>query len=138
MEIENQETEQVNNFEIFEYPKIYSEKAIWGFSVLFTSIFGGVLLMQNLKIVGKNKEANKILAISILFTIITIAIVNIPEKPNSSISFLLNMAGGGILSKYYYPKYFPNENDFTKKPIWKPLIISIIITIPFLLALIYG
>ena len=28
--------------------KIYSERAIWGFSFVFTTVFGGVLLMQDL------------------------------------------------------------------------------------------
>ena len=118
--------------------KIYSEKAIWGFSVFFTAIFGGVLLMQNLKDIGKKKEANLILIFSIIFTIIGIYIVNIPEKPKTGLTFLINGIGGMILTKYFFKKYFPNPDDYDKKKIWKALIISIIIIIPFVLAVIYS
>ncbi len=119
------------------YPKIYSSRTIWGFSVFFTSIFGGVLLMQNLKETGRKKEGNLILLYAIIYTIVTIIIANIPEKPNSSISFLCNITGGGILTYYFQNKYFPNEESYPKKTIWKPLIISLLITIPFVAAAIY-
>ena len=121
-----------------ENPKIYSKKAIWGFSIFFTSIFGGVLLMQNLKDIGKKREANIILGLSIIFTAISIFIVNIPDKPQTPLTYLCNMAGGAILTEYFFKKYFPNDNIYEKKKIWKPLIISIIITLPFVLALIYS
>jgi hypothetical protein len=121
-----------------EAPVIYSKKAIWCFSVLFTTIFGGVLLMQNLKDVGKKKEAYLILLFSILYTAASIAIVNIPEKSTSSLTFLCNGIGGAILSEYFFLKYFPATRKYGKKKIWKPLLISIAITIPFLLAVIYS
>ena len=119
-------------------PKIYSKKAIFGFSIMFSAIFGAVLLMQNLKDIGKKKEANIILLLSIIYTAITIYIVNIPDKPITSLTYLCNMIGGAILTEYFFKKSFPNEETFEKKKIWKPLIISILITIPFILALIYS
>ncbi len=118
-------------------PKIYSKRAIWGFSFFFTRLVGGILLMQNLKDIGRKKEAFHVLIFSILFTAISIYIVNIPEKPQSSLTNLCNLVGGAILSEFYFRKYFTNEKEFLKKKIWKPLIISIIVSIPFLLALIY-
>jgi hypothetical protein len=120
------------------YPKIYSKVAIRGFSIFFTTIFGGVLLMQNLRDIGKKKEANIILLASLLFTAVTIFIVNIQTKPNTSITFLCNIIGSYILSEYFYKKYFPNDSLYEKKKIWKPLIISILITIPFVVAVIYS
>lgn len=119
-------------------PKIYSKKAIWGFSFFFSAIFGAVLLMQNLKDIGKKKEANLILLLSILYTAITIYIVNIPEKPTSSLTYLCNIVGGLILTEYFYKKHFPLDQAIEKKKIWKPLIISTLITIPFILAIIYS
>lgn len=129
------ETLDANSDTNFE---IYSKKAIWGFSIFFSAIFGAVLLMQNLKDIGKKKEAYLILLLSIVYTAISIFIVNIPDKPQTSITLLCNLAGGLILTEFLYKKYFPIDNTISKKKIWKPLIISIIITIPFLLAIIYG
>jgi thymidylate kinase len=119
-------------------PKIYSKLAIRGFSIFFTSIFGGILLMQNLRDIGKKKEANIILLLSVLFTAASIFIVNIPAKPSTSLTYICNIIGGYILSEYFYKKYFPNDNMYEKKKIWKPLIISILITIPFIIAMIYS
>jgi len=44
-------------------PRIYSMKAIIAFSLIFSSIFGAVLLMQNLKDIGKKKEAKIVLSL---------------------------------------------------------------------------
>lgn len=129
----NSEVVENNNCSI----KIYSKKAIWGFSIFFSSIFGGVLLMQNLKDINRRKEAFIVLVLSIIYTALTIFIVNIPSKPNSSLTFVCNAIGGLILSNYVFPKYFSEQDKYENKKIWKPLIISILITIPFVLAAIY-
>ena len=138
--MENGNTEVViaDAFEKIENPKIYSKKAIWGFSVFFSAIFGGVLLMQNLRDVGRKKEANQIFIYSIIYTIITTVIINAFDKQNTSMNLLFNMAGGAILSEYYFKNYFPNDEELKKKKIRKPLIISILITIPLVVAAIYA
>ncbi|WP_157541498.1 hypothetical protein [Hymenobacter aerophilus] len=90
--------------------KIYSKKAIWGFSILFAPIFGGVLLRQNLIDDNRRKEANIILLASIVFSMLTIFIVNSLETKTSSLTYLLNMGWGAILSEYFFKKYFPKDN----------------------------
>lgn len=119
-------------------PKIYSKKTILGFSIFLSTLFGGVLLYQNLIDAKKKKEAYTVLGISILLTIITIAIVNIPEEPKSSLAYLCGLGGGSLLSYYFVPKYFPNEEEYPKKPIWKPLIIALIIVVIFVTLIVYG
>ncbi len=37
------------------------------------------------------------------------------------------MIGAVTLSEYVFRKYFPNEKEFQKKKIWKPLIIAVAI-----------
>ncbi|MCS3528851.1 hypothetical protein [Chryseobacterium sp. JUb7] len=119
-------------------PKIYSQKTILGFSIVFSTLFGGVLLYQNLIDAKKKKEAYIILGISILLTIITIVVVNIPEEPKSSLAYLCGLGGGSLLSYYFVPKYFPDEEKYPKKQIWKPLIISVIIAAIFVALIIYA
>lgn len=136
MEFENIEILQHTTPED-SYPKIYSARAVWGFTIFFSSIFGAVLLMQNLKDIGKRKDAYLVLIGSIIYTVITLVVVNIPERPVSNIALIFNFAGGGVLSYLFKNKYFPNEDVFQKKTIWKPLIISIMIAIPLFLAAIY-
>jgi hypothetical protein len=119
-------------------PKIYSKKAILGFSILLSPLFGGVLLYQNLIEVKKKKEAYMILGLAVLMTIATIIIVNIPENPKSSLAYLCGIAGGSVFSYYFMPKYFPDEGQFPKKSLWKPSIIAVIVVVIFVLLLIYS
>ena len=135
MEIEHTVTEPTKNIKII-YPPLYASSAVLGFSILFSPLFGGVLLMQNLRDTDRKNEANQILLYSFLFSVITIILVNIPEEPITSLTMVCNIIGGSLLSNYFYKKYFPNEEKQVKKSIWKPLIISILICIPFVWALI--
>ena len=128
--IENTEIEKINN------PKIYSKGAIWSFSFLFSAIFGAVLLMQNLKDIGKKKEGNKILLYSIIFTIFSIIVAEMFS--NNSLAMLSNIIGGLALSEVSFRIHFPNSDEFEKKPIWKPLIIAIILMILFTVLAIYS
>lgn len=119
-------------------PKIYSKKAILGFSIFMSTLFGGILLYQNLINVRKKKEAYIVLGISILLTIISIIIVNIPENPKSYLAYVCGFAGGSLLSNYFVPKYFPDEDQYPKKEIWSPLIIAVMITAAFIAFMVYA
>ena len=59
-------------------------------------------------------------------------------KTNSSLSLFGNIAGASLLADYFFKKYIPNEEDFEKKKILKPLIIGLVITIPFIVIVIYN
>ncbi|MEY8760851.1 hypothetical protein [Chryseobacterium tongliaoense] len=119
-------------------PKIYSKRAILGFSIFLSVLFGGVLLYQNLIDVKKKKEAYIVLGTSVVLTIITIILGSFQENPKSSYGYLCGLLGGCLLSYYFVPKYFPNEEQYPRKPLWKPLIIAVIIVAVFMGLIIYG
>jgi len=132
------ESDKLSQFELTgtdEIVKIYSKRAVWGFSIFFTSIFGGVLLMQNLFALNKKKEAYQVLAFSVLYTALSIYVLNLLATPNTSSTYLLNALGGLVLSEYFFKRNIPDERILPKKKIWKALIISLIIMIPFAVAL---
>ena len=129
--------ENVSHFEELK-PEIYSSRAIGGFTVFFSTIFGGVLLVQNLRDIDKKKEANIILLFSVLYTIVTVYIIGFCDIKISSLPMLFNFGGSAILTGYFSKKYFPDADDYPKKAIWKPLVISIIIAVPLVLAAIYS
>jgi hypothetical protein len=116
--------------------EIYTKGAIWGFSIFFSPIFGGVLLMQNLKDLGLKKEAHFILHLSIIYTLVTIFLTTYFLAPNGMATIVINIIGALVLTQYFFPKYIPNELEYKHKTIWKPLIISLIITLPFIIAMI--
>lgn len=133
------ESDKLSQFEFTgteEIVKIYSKKAVWGFSIFFTTIFGGVLLMQNLWALNKKKEGYQVLAFSVLYTALGIYLASMSETPNTSINFAVNAVGGIILTEFFFKRYVPDERNLPKKKIWKALIISLLIILPFVAALI--
>jgi len=115
-------------------PLLYSKAAIRGFCIVFTTLFGAVLLSSN---ITDTKKKWIVVGFGIIYTALTALIVNLIST-NTFWVLLLNTAGGLGLTTTFWDKYVGNETKYRAKPIWKPLIISVVITIPFLLALIYG
>ena len=115
-------------------PLLFSKGAIGAFSLVFSTVFGAVLLSSN---VSYNKGKWIVLGFGILYTVLTIVIVNLIPS-NTFWVILLNTAGGLALTSTFWDKFVGKETKYRSKPIWKPLTISIIITIPFILAMIYS
>ncbi len=105
--------------------KIYSKKIIQIFCIVFLPLFGGVLLMLNLIEIGNKKAAKKVLIFSVLYSTIIILIGTTKGFKISTLMY--NLIGAVILSEYFFRTYFPTPDNFEKKEIWKPLIISILI-----------
>jgi hypothetical protein len=137
---ENKEVEENNEVEkqgSEDAVEIYSKWAIWGFSIFFSTIFGGVLLVLNLRAVGLKKAANTVLIFSILYFIASGIIVGVIGITGSYTPLFINIVGAAILTGYFFNKYFP-EDDYYPKSIGKPLIISIVISLVIFLIIYYG
>jgi uncharacterized membrane protein YidH (DUF202 family) len=119
-------------------PKIYSRHAILGFSIFFSTLFGGILLYQNLISAQKKTEAYIVLAVSVVLTIITIIIGGLQENPKSTYAYVSGLLGGCLLSYFFVPKYFPDEAQYSKKSIWIPLLVGLAITAIFVFFIIYS
>jgi hypothetical protein len=115
-------------------PLFYSKGAITAFSLFFSTIFGAVLLSSN---INDTKRKWIVIGFGIIYTTVSIIILNLIPR-NTFYVLLLNTGGGLGLTTTFWDKYVGKETKYRAKPIWKPLIISIIIIIPFLLAIIYG
>lgn len=115
-------------------PLFYSKGAIRAFSLIFSTIFGAVLLSSN---ISGNKGKWIVIGFGVIYTTATIIIMNL-IPPNTFYVLILNTAGGLGLTSTFWNKYIGQDTEYRTKPIWKALIISIIITIPFVLAIIYG
>lgn len=115
--------------------EIYSRSAIWGFSIFFSTIFGGILLMLNLRAAGFKKAANQVLLFSVAYLLVSSLLLNaLGASPYTALAF--NMIGAAILTQYFFNKYFP-ETDYYPKSIIMPLLISVLVCIPILLFMYY-
>jgi hypothetical protein len=122
--------------------EIYSKRAIWWFSVLASPLFGGALLLLNLKEAGYKKAIYPVLAFVVLFFLASEVLeakfaiaykVNFatPNKGSMTLCAIMlgaNMIGGLVLTQYFFKKYFP-EDDYYPKSILNPLLVTVIITI---------
>ena len=121
-----------------EAVEIYPKWAIRGFAIFFGTIFGGVLLMLNLRRAGYKKAAVMVLVVSIIYTVISaVATSFISHNPGSMAGLVFNIIGALMLADYFFPRYFP-DNDYYPKSIWNALGISILINITFFLVLYYS
>ena len=115
-----------------ELPTLYSKQALLGFTVFFSTIFGVVLLMSNLKIMKKSKERIQVLLFGISFVFLNIFLIDFLPK-NFLTTLIINFIGYLILAEYFWNKSLGKELRYKKKPIAKPLIISLLITFFLLL-----
>ena len=115
-------------------PLLYSKGAIRFFAILFGVIFGAVLLSINARNI-KGKWI--IVGFGIVYSTITIVILNLIPQ-NSFWVLILNMFGGLGLTTTFWDKFVGKGIKYRAKPIWIPLLISLVITIPLLLIIIYN
>ena len=127
--------DKLSEFEIM--PAIYSKRAIYYFSIFVTPLFGGFMLMQNLRDINKKKAAIIALGVSLLITIAIVITVTY-LIPGKSSNIFLNIAGATILSEFVFRRYIPEATVYDKKQIWKPLLIAIAIVATLLFLYVYA
>ena len=119
-------------FEGLELPFLYSKKAIQGFTIFFSTIFGAVLLMSNFKATNNLKARNQVLFFGIGYTILSTVFLNFLPRM-FFLTLLFNFVGYAILIEFFWNKTLGKDIEYRKKQIWKPLLISIAILIVFVL-----
>ncbi|GAA4311768.1 hypothetical protein GCM10023115_32450 [Pontixanthobacter gangjinensis] len=119
-----------------ELPELYSKRIILIFSGLFSVIFGAALLLSNLKKLEEKKGTYQVL----LFVFIYVAglVYKLSSiKAGTNFSLPLNLLGGLILNEYFWNRYIGRETEYEKKSWVKPTLISLAISVPAFLALVY-
>jgi len=134
----NEEEVEKNNFltEDLNAPRLHSKRVVTLFSAIFSIIFGAVLMMYNFNQLGKIKARNLVFTFGIIYTIGTILLINLLSFPGNFV-IIINLIGAYIMTEYFWNEHLGKEIKYRKRSWVKPAIISTIITIPFVLALIY-
>lgn len=107
-------------------PKLYSDTAILGFSLFFSTFFASFLLIENLKQVDARKGIIPVILFSISFMVVEYYLINLLPAKANSLSLPFNLLGGAVLNFYFWRKYIPHLH-YEKKKIWKPLIIGLVL-----------
>jgi hypothetical protein len=119
-------------------PQLYSRQVINIFSILFSVMFGGILLAINLKSVNNKKAILPVLIYSIMYTGIMIYILNLIPGSKSGLSLIFNLFGAIVLYNFFWGKYIGKDFKYRTKQIWIPLIIGVLMSGLFIWALIVG
>ena len=116
-------------------PRFYSPGAIFGFSFFFSSIFGAVLLATNIRQTGNRKGGWVVVGFSLLFMLLEgVLFWQLKQSSNWPI-LAFNVMGAFILNYYFWPKYLGLQLTYEAKPIWRALLISILIMLSLLAVL---
>lgn len=119
-------------------PQLYSRQVINIFSILFSVLFGGILLAINLKTVDNKKAILPVLIYSTIYTVLMIIGLNMIGGNTSVLTVSSNALGGIVLYNYFWGKHIGKDFKYRTKPFWTPLIIGIIIMSFFIWAIIAG
>ena len=117
-------------------PELYSKRVITIFSVLFSSIFGAVLLIINLYKLKKQKAAIIVLGLGLVLTVLTAIAANSLKIGN--IALVFNLVGAFIWTEGFWNKLIGKETLHRPKSWIIPAIISVVISAPILYFAIQG
>ena len=134
-ENDSQVTEDRSNNQ--SLPRLYSKRVIYVFSVLFSTIFGTVILMSNLKQIGEKKGRMEVLIFGIIFMLGT-AVTLTTVKLQTNLGIPLNILGGLILNEFFWNRYIGRDTPFEKKSWHKPAMISALISLPLVVLMLMG
>lgn len=109
-------------------PEYYSQTAIYVFSILFSVLFGAVMMAINLKNAGKRWGMP--ILFGLIFTLGFIYLSEFIPNRSSGITLIANGLGVVIMYQLFWNKNIGKDTKYRAKPIWIPLIIAIILVIP--------
>ncbi len=106
--------------------ELFSPRAIFGFSIFFSIILGGVLMFSNLKKMGKLKQAISVLVASVLFMFLPLFVV--PFVGFSQwVVLLVNFLGALFFVEYYWKNYLGPDLVYKRRPVMKVVFICFLL-----------
>lgn len=124
-----------NITEDLEAPQLYSQQAIYIFSLLFSVLFGSVMLAHNLY------KLKKPFIWAILFGLLySSGTVYLLEEYHGSLpmTFIVSALGAVVLYQLFWNRWIGKQTKYRTKPIWVPLIVALLIFIPIIIMLSNG
>ena len=105
-----------------------------GFTVLFSSLAGGILAAQSLQAAGQPEAARRALWFGRGYFLFCLLLGYLLPAGVSGLGIGLGIGGGYWLSSYL-KKHIPDEASYPRRSIVKPLIICLAITVVFIVTL---
>jgi len=151
---ENKDDEIENKYSEDDYVDIYSRRAIFWFSV-FGPWYAGILLIINLWVAGYKWVISQVILFLLFgYFLLAYTIKTLNIKPDLEalrkfasggtqptsfsqlmpffqlfcLTLLFNILAGIVLTRYFFKKYFPDDDYYPKSVLW-PVLIYILLSL---------
>lgn len=105
-------------------PELYSPRAIYGFTVAFGAIFGGILFCINLSRINKQSYILPVLIGAFAYTALQVVLGTYIH--GSTLTIVTSILAGVIYQQGLWPRIAGPTFAFRKRSIWPPLIIGLV------------
>lgn len=125
-------TEKIKQVADPDAPAFYTKRAIYIFSIVFSVLFGSILLAINVSKTPKRVNAIFVVLYGLAFTI---AEVMLAERIHLNTGFAIigGIIGSYPLNYFFWRSYLGNSSLYRAKSIWIPLIVGIVISAFFVI-----
>ena len=114
---------------------LYSKKAIYGFSIFFSTIFGAVIMMYNLKVVNQSKARINVLIFAVLYMVLSVMLIEALQGSTIT-ALILNTTGAFIINEYYWNKYIGKSFVYEPKGLIQAISIAVLVVVVIFVLLI--
>jgi hypothetical protein len=114
--------------------ELYSQKAIYGFSIAFGVLFGSILMALNLKRTSTKKSIALTIAFGLTYTVIQLYLLSFIPR-NTGLTLFASLGGALILNYVFWKKFIGADTPYRKRSIITPLIIGLIFFVLFMAVL---
>ncbi|MBE0653651.1 MAG: hypothetical protein IH594_07620 [Bacteroidales bacterium] len=108
----------------FKAPKLYSRYAIRFFAIIFSTLFGGILLAINFNRLGKKREIAFVVIFSLLYSILVYRVTVIKPENAATITLIMNLLGSLILEEFFWKRFIGRHFKFRKQAITGALMVG--------------
>ena len=116
-------------------PQLYSRYAIRFFAILFSTLFGGILLGINLSRLGKKTEIFIVAGFSFIYSYGVYYIGSLMAERTPAITLIMNLIGAVILVEVFWNRYIGKDTKFRRQSVMGVLLIGFGISIILLMAM---
>ena len=124
-------TEEISIFDDLKpLPVLYSERAVYVFSVLMGLLFGSILMALNIDRMGNKKGVWQVIVYGVLYTALQYVITTtVMHNNNLSLTIAINVGGAFLMKKLFWEKYIGKNTAYTPRSIVVPTIITVVFVV---------
>ncbi|PKP46846.1 MAG: hypothetical protein CVT94_13285 [Bacteroidetes bacterium HGW-Bacteroidetes-11] len=115
---------------------LYHSRFVLIFGAFFSVFAGSILMALNFARLGNKKIAWLVVFSGLVYSTIQILVMDQIGTRNSGLAFFAGLFGMLILESVFWKRRVPSDLKFRKRSIWGALIISFIVSLPFIYAVI--